>query len=159
MVGPSLLPLWEKVAEPKARSDEGCWKKRDASERGAERWIHSHFSTTALRPTPLIRLGAPRRSTFSHKGRRGESRLERRALRLAHGGSERSSQRNSRFTLSERYSGGSTLTHDRDRAKRLSPEATRPWVARRSARRRRSECRRGETSSRQRAARPVSSPR
>ena len=27
-----LLPLGEKVAEPKGRSDEGCWKKRDTSE-------------------------------------------------------------------------------------------------------------------------------
>jgi hypothetical protein len=47
-----LLPLWEKVS-PKA-TDEGC----------------SSLAKTVLRPTPLIRLGAARRSTFSHKGRR-----------------------------------------------------------------------------------------
>ncbi|ESZ18998.1 hypothetical protein X737_17205 [Mesorhizobium sp. L48C026A00] len=48
----SLLPLWEKVS-PKA-TDEGC----------------SSLAPMALRPAPLIRLGAARRSTFSHKGRR-----------------------------------------------------------------------------------------
>ncbi|MER8523984.1 hypothetical protein NKH56_32500, partial [Mesorhizobium sp. M1076] len=48
-VAPSLLPLWEKVS-PKA-TDEGC----------------SSLAPAALRPTPLIRLGAARRSTFSHK--------------------------------------------------------------------------------------------
>ncbi|KQU76678.1 hypothetical protein ASC75_03465 [Aminobacter sp. DSM 101952] len=48
---PFLLPLREKVS-PQA-TDEGC-------------------SSAALRPSPLIRLDAARRSTFSHKGRRKE---------------------------------------------------------------------------------------
>ncbi|PTE07440.1 hypothetical protein C9427_25220 [Mesorhizobium helmanticense] len=50
-------PLWEKVS-PKA-TDEGCW-----TDRGVE-----------FLPTPLIRLGAARRSTFSHRGRRQERAL------------------------------------------------------------------------------------
>ena len=42
----------------------------------------------ALRPTPLIRLGAARRSTFSHRGRRKERAQPRRSVLPAIGSKE-----------------------------------------------------------------------
>jgi hypothetical protein len=33
------------------------------------------IATSAFRPTPLIRLGASRQSTFSHKGEKEEARF------------------------------------------------------------------------------------
>ena len=49
-----------------ARSDEGCSSLAQTGVR---------ITAASFLPAPLIRLGAARRSTFSHKGRRGGARM------------------------------------------------------------------------------------
>ena len=72
------MAYWGRESHPRAAQErflpsplvgEGGLAKRGRM-RGAPAWRYACIAAASFLPTPLIRLGAARRSTFSHKGRR-----------------------------------------------------------------------------------------
>jgi hypothetical protein len=80
-------PLCGRRGPSEARSDEGC----------------SSLARMAIRPAPLNRLGAARRSTFSHKGRRQERAI---AATAANSGRQRSRELSNRQAAERRPGSG-----------------------------------------------------
>jgi hypothetical protein len=58
--------VWKERGGRKGEIRTSGWKRGEEFSRGGN--FFPHLWRFSLRPTPLIRLGAARRSTFSHKG-------------------------------------------------------------------------------------------